>query len=392
MQNDDLEVKVTKNKYVNDIFDISVSRYNPLTNDYDELPNSPFIVGLKENSKDSEGNNVFIENVFNDDNLLFTPLINNSVFENFTDDKSWVKLNGGNRGSEIDGSDLANIYDELQDNEKFSIKFAFDSTSSDEVISKFESLRENYQKRCRFLYCSPDKSAEEILGNPEIAHRNINNRGMYCYVLTWGIHKDVYQGNDFLCSNMGLITGKLVDVLNNGWGEPMWLNGDNNVGGQLGSSIIKLNRKATQSQLEKFADLFLNPIIMSKTYGPFIENASTRQTKFTVLSDIGISSLVDTILELIEKNVLPQRVGKFIDDVAYSNVRSGCNSILDAYAYALEDRFVLCDSTNNTPEMRNNETLVATVGIIPKKYAKKIIFNLTLHKSGVDIEEVVTNI
>lgn len=392
MQNDDLEVKVTKNKYVDDIFDISVSRYNPLTNDYDELPNSPFVVGLKENSKDSEGNNVFIENVFNDDNLLFTPSINNSVFENFTDDKSWVKLNGGNRGSEIDGSDLANIYDELQDNEKFSIKFAFDSTSSDEVISKFESLRENYQKRCRFLYCSPDKSVEEILDNPEIAHRNINNRGMYCYVLTWGIHKDVYQGNDFLCSNMGLITGKLVDVLNNGWGEPMWLNGDNNVGGQLGSSIIKLNRKATQSQLEKFADLFLNPIIMSKTYGPFIENASTRQTKFTVLSDIGISSLVDTILELIEKNVLPQRVGKFIDDVAYSNVRSGCNSILDAYAYALEDKFVLCDSTNNTPEMRNNETLVATVGIIPKKYAKKIIFNLTLHKSGVDIEEVVTNI
>lgn len=390
-QKDDLKVKVVTNKYVDTAFDIHVSRYNPIKDEYVELLNSPFTVGLTENSKDSEGNNIYIENIFNDNQLLFTPYVNHDTFDSFTSDTTYVELNGGDRGAEISGSDLANVYDALMDTETYNVKIVFDATSSDEVISKFETLRESYQKRCRFMYCSPNTSVENILADPAIAHRNVNNRGLYCYVLTWGIHKDVYNGNNFLCSNMGLIVGKMVDILNNGYGEPMWLD-QNGIGGQLGSSITKLSYNANQSQLEKLADNFVNAVINSKTYGVFIENASTRHTNLSVLSDIGISSLVDTILELIEKNVLPKRIGKLIDDTAYTDVRSGCNSILSAYANALEDYYVLCDNTNNTAEMRNQETLVVEVAIVPKKYSKKIILSLSLYKSGVDVEEAVTSL
>ena len=393
MQKDDLQVKVIKSENVDNAFDVTVYRYSPLSNDYEELAESPYTIGLKSTSKDNEGSNIFIENVFSKSNqLMFTPLvIDDSDPSTFIDDTIPVSLGGGSRGTPAEVSDFSALYEELQDSTTYDIRFAFDPMGYPEVVTVFRDLRNNYQKYCRFEYCTPNVKAHEIIAEPSTYGVISDNRGLYCYCLTWGIHRDAYQGNDFLCSNMGLIASKLVGVLEVGGGVPAWID-ENGVGGILGGSITKLMQRASEPELEKLNKLCFNPIVMDVKYGAMIEGWKTRQVKETVYSYIGQSSLTDTILELIVKNVLPPRIGKLIDDTTYSAVRSECNTILRTYSQWLEDYYVLCDDTNNTDETKNAQRLQVAVGIIHKGYASQIDFNFSTFKNGINIEEEIKNI
>ena len=389
MQADDLKVQVKASDNVDNAFDITVSRYNPVQEAYADLPTT-YTVGLTEQSKDNYGSNIYIGNVFGDNQLMFTPLVVNSTYSSFTNDTSPVALTGGNRGDSVGGSDLATLYSGLQDTRKYALKYAVDGTASSAVVAVFENLRNNYQGYCRFLYCSPNISASSIIADPQSAHFGVTgNRGMYCYVTTWGIRKDIYLGNDFLCSNMGLIGGRLVDVLNAGGGVPAYID-ENGVGGILGSSITKLMQDVSDTEAEQLDTLGLNPVVMDNQYGAMIIGWRTRQVKLSVYSSIGQSSLADTLLELIVRNVLPPRLGKLIDETSYMNVRSGCNAILNTYQKYLEDYFVLCDSSNNTPETRNQQQLMVSVGVVFKGYAEKIIFNFVTYRNGVNVEEEIS--
>lgn len=390
MQEDDLQVQVTLSEDIENAFEIVVARYDPINLEYTEINNSPFIVGLSETSKDSYGDNIYINNVFGNNQTLFDAHVVTSIVDGFMNDDAMVNLSGGSRGIEVDGADVANIYEQLIDTNKYQLKFCVDGTNYSEVITKFENLRNSYQKRCRFIYCTADVDGNTIVENPNSYNFGVTaNRGMYQYCLTWGIHKDVYQGNDFKCSNTGLIAGCVVDYLDNEattTSAPAWIP-ENSVGGVLGSSITKLTQDTTSEDvLEMLDNLNFNAVINDYNYGAMIGGWRTRQVKKTDLSNIPISSLVDTLIEQIEKNVLPSRIGKMIDEASYSVVRSGCNSILGTYSNRLEDYYVWCDSDNNTAEMRNQERLVVSVGIVPKKFARTILLNFNIYKSGVDVE------
>lgn len=390
MQEDDLQVKVVTNKDIENAFDIHVQRYDTVEGNYLDVNNSPFTVGLKDTDKDNYGSNIYIENIFNDNQTMFTPLVINSDFDDFVSNTNYVKLGGGNRGAEVSGSDFAQIYQDLQDVDTYNVQYVVDPLSKDEVISVFESLRNNYQKYTRFLYCSPNLSADAILADPTLASRGItNNRGMYCYVLSWGIHQDVYNGNPFMCSNMGLIATKLVGVLQRGWGVPAFID-SNGVGGLLGSSITKLAYGANPSQLEQFSELCLNPIINDKTYGVMIEGWRTRQLALNVYSGIGQSSLADTLINNIVSNILPFCIGKLIDDTIYSYVRTNIESLLNNYSEPLEDFFVLCSDENNTSDTKNAQKLMVSVGVVFKGYAERVIFNFVSYRNGTNVEEELT--
>lgn len=394
MQEDDLQVQVALSEDIENAFEIVVARYDPINLEYVEINNSPFIVGLSETSKDSYGDNIYINNVFGNNQTLFDAHVVTSIVDGFMNDDSMVNLNGGSRGEEVDGADVANIYEQLIDTNKFQLKFCVDGTNYAEVITKFENLRNSYQKRCRFIYCTADVDGNTIVENPNDYNFGVTtNRGMYQYCLNWGIHKDIYQGNDFKCSNMGLVASCIVDYLDNEattTSAPAWIP-ENGIGGVLGSSITKLSQDTTSEDvLEMLDNLNFNAVINDYNYGAMISGWRTRQVKKTDLSNIPISSLVDTLIEQIEKNVLPSRIGKMIDEASYSVVRSGCNSILGTYSNRLEDYYVWCDSENNTAEMRNQERLVVAVGIIPKKFARQIILQFSIFKSGVDVKVEMT--
>lgn len=388
MQEDDIKVQVKLSEDVEDAFDISVFRYDPVELEYDEIARSPFTVGLSETSKNTYGDNIFIENIFDDNQTLFDVHVVNSEIDGFHDDINAVPLAGGSRGDEVDGADVATIYDQLVDISKYQLKFCVDGTGKHEVVPKFENLRNNYQKHCRFIYPTDDVDGETIVNSPSTYNYGVTgNRGMYQYCLSWGIHQDTYQGNNFKCSNMGLIAGRIVDMLNVGSGCPAWID-ENGVGGILGSSIVRLSQDGCgEDILEQLDNLNFNAVVFDYNYGAMIVGWRTRQVKKTVYSNIPQSSLADTIIELIENEILPSRIGKIIDEGSYSVVTMGINSILSSYSQYLEDYYVWCDSSNNTPEMREKEQLVVAVGIVFKNYARTVLLQFMSFRNGVSVQE-----
>lgn len=387
MQEDDLQIMVSKSTDVDDGFEIVVARYDPINLEYVEVNNSPFLVGLSETSKDTYGDNIYIEKIFGDNQQLFDAHVVTSIIDDFTDDDAMVNLSGGSRGEEVDGDDVANIYDQLIDTSRYQIKFCFDGTGFSEVVTKFETLRTSYQKRCRFFYPTQNVDGATIVANPNDYNYGITaNRGLYQYCLTWGIHKDVYQGNDFLCSNMGLVAQHIYDSIYTGMGTPAWID-ENGCGGIIGSAITKLSQEGTSEDiLEQLDNLNFNPVVNDYTYGPMIVSWRTRQVKKTIFSNIPQSSLADTIIELIEKEVMPYRIGKIIDEGSYAIVRSGVGNIMSAYSQFFEDYYVWCDGENNTPEMREREQLVITVGVVFKNIARTVLLQFKVYPSGTDVE------
>lgn len=391
MQADDLEVQVKLSEDNEGAFEISVFRYDPVELEYYEVNNSPFLVGLSETSKDSYGDNIYINNIFGDNQTLFDVSVVNSEIDTFTNDTKPVLLNGGSRGTEPDGADIAKIYEQLIDTSKYQVKFCVDGTNNAEVVTEFEKLRNNYQKRCRFLYPTADVTGDDIVESPTTYNFGVTaNRGLYQYCLTWGIHQDIYQGNNFKCSNMGLIAGRLVDTLNNGTGCPAWID-ENGVGGILGSSIVKLTKdNPSEDVLHQLDDLNFNAVVYDYYYGAMIVGWRTRQVKKTIFSNIPQSSLADTMIEAIEKQILPSRIGKLIDESSYSVVRNGVTSIVSSYSQFLEDYYVWCDSNNNPPETRNKEELHVDVGVVFKNYARMVIFTFQSFRNGVDVAVEMT--
>lgn len=395
MQKDNLAVKVTKSVDVDNAFSIAIYRFDEINNTWEEITSSPKVVGLKDNSKDNYGQNIFLERVFDDDSqILMSAQLVNADFDvsTFEDDTSYVKFNGGDMGEECTDSDLPVLYDELKDITKYQLKFCFDSHSSSSVVAKFEELRNNSQKYCRFLYCAPVLSADEIVTSPASAHFGVtSNRGLYCYVLNHGIHTDLYNGADFPCANMGLIAGKIVDMLALGGGAPMWVNGDGDVGGQLGASITRLiNSDVTEEQLEQLDTLGLNAVVNDPTYGMMIVSQKTRQVKLTVFSYISQSSIIDTILSRIIAEVFPSKIGKVLDGTLFTKTTLGMEQIVRTYAPWLEDWICLCDYSNNTDETRQNQQLMANLGIIFKGNAEKIILNCAVGSIGTNVQELVS--
>ena len=390
MQSDDLAIQVKKDDDVEG-FDISVFRYDFVEDDWSEVRNSPFLVGLKETSKDTYGDNIYIENIFNDEQTLFDAQVINADITDFVSDTSKVELKGGYRGDEVEGADLARVYDDLKDTAKYQIKFAFDGTASEEVVAKFELLRNGECKWTRFLYCGKNLSAEAIIADPSKVSCGINaNRGMYCYVTNWGIHKDIYQGNNFMCSNMGLIAGRFVDTLNVGGGQPAWIDGDDGVGGTLGDSIVKLAQSTSETQLEQLDTLGFNPVVYDASYGPMVVGWRTRQVvRKSAYSYISQSSLADTIVDLVERNVLPLRIGKIIDETAFSAVRTGCETILRNYSRFLDDYVVICDSRNNSDDTKADQKLIVAIGVQFAGFAEKIMFTFSSFRQGVNVEEEI---
>ena len=236
MQEDDLQVQVTASTDVDGAFEIVVARYDPVQLDYVQVKGSPFLVGLSDTSKDTYGDNIYIENIFGDNQQLFDAHVVTSIVDGFMNDDAMINLNGGSRGLAVDGADVASLYDQLVDTSKYQIKFCMDGTCSSEVVSKYETLRTSYQKRCRFIYCTADVDGNTIVENPNDYNFGVTaNRGMYQYCLNWGIHIDTYQGNDFKCSNMGLIASRIVDYLDNEantTSAPAWID-ENGVGRTL---------------------------------------------------------------------------------------------------------------------------------------------------------------
>jgi len=389
-QADDLKIQVTADEEIDGNFSMQVFQYLPTEKEYFEINGSPFNFSIDPLGKDGFGTNIYIENIFNEDEqTLFTPKVVAGEFTTFINDTTSKALFGGSRGTAITGSDLAVVYEDLKDKNKYPVKIIFDATAEDLVATKFEELRNSELTRTRFMLCTKNLSATALIADPDTAANGTVSRGIYYYCLSWGIHKDLFLGKNFLCSNMGLIAGKMADVLILGpGGNPAWID-ENGKGGQLGGAITKFIYGATESQLQLLDKARLNPVVFDSSYGNIIKSWRTRQTRLSDYAYIPQSSLADWIVERVESEVLPYQLGKEIDDFHMSVVKTKTDQILSSVQLWLEDFYTLCDRTNNTDATRAQQKFILTVGVVFVGYTNTIEFTFMNSPAGTSVEETI---
>jgi hypothetical protein len=353
---------------------------------------SPYTGSIVSGAKDGFGNVIYLETLLANNNYLVADVNTALTYSGLVPDTTSVAFDGGSRGDALAGSDIASAFSTyLQDPTTYNPKVIFACEDDSSVATAIETLSESYQTRSRFLLPTANDTATNLLTNTTSTKHSIDDRNINFFPLSWGIHKDLYNDNNFVCSNMGLIAKKYADSIQLSFGglSPMYFD-ENGVGGQLGSSIVSLSNTASGTQWEDFDKAGMNPIRYYPGVGPVIVGDKTSSS--TILTDYSYtihSEIANYILENIEQQVLPAQIGKPNDTFHREQVRAKADLIVSQVSNYLEDYYIQCDESNNNADVRNLRKFVLTIGVIFEKNSQTIEFIFINSRSGLDIQEVV---
>ncbi len=398
-QADDLAVIVSDYNSAGQ-FTLEVYRQDPDdSTSYTEFDESPYTVSIIEGDKDGYGQGVYLTNVFDpdsEDEFWLTPIVNLTAFDTFTDDSDYVDFGGGVR---VVGetSDIVEGFDYLTDIDTYSdVNLIFDTTAEANVLVEFETLRGSdsspgSQGRSKFLAPCAMQTVSSILSDTATAKGNIEERGINFFANSYMYHKDIYNDSPFINSGMGLIARRYGDSKAQSYGalSPSYID-ESGIGGQLGSSVIKLVNTATESQLKSLNSAGINGI--KKITGSGFTIVADRTSQSSTLSDYSFtihSDLADYIIKTIEEEILPLQLLKSNDAQHRANVKAKSEMVMNGVDQYLEDWIVKCDEENNTDTIRNQRKFVLTIAVIFEKNSQQIVFNFVNSRSGTDLTQTV---
>ncbi len=348
----------------------------------------PITVSLDPEAEDGYGDNIYIENVLDNDDYMVAFVNSDLSYTSFTDSTTYTDFNGGDRGDTVSGADLAAGYDYFQKARKYAVDVFFDPTNDSTIPAKYTSLRNSYQTTSRYILSmgSLDYDAAIAAGVP------VDNIGVSVY---WnrGKVENYYATTGPVWTNLlGEVAQKHADIITGAFGgiAPAWID-ENGWGGQLSSGrIIEMEYDPDETQLEALDEARINAIIDHPNYGPMI---TSRRTTASTLSDYSFIDNVgarDYIVRNIQNNVLPYQIVKMNDDVHRTIVRNKCDTIIAPMTVAprnvIRAYAIKCDEENNNDDVLNEEKFVLQVAVKFTPKSRTIIFTFinTSQSSSVD--------
>ncbi len=384
-QADDLAVIVTE---TSDVF--TINAYQKSSGIYTEIESSPYSVSLTPGTKNGFGKNIYITDVFTDDDY-FIPVINSALaFSTFVDDTTYVDLAGGSRGSTITITELTLGWNYFKQANKYYADIFFDCTNNSGIPALFNTLRNTYQKYSSYILSLPNESSTAAISTKQ--GYSINNRGIYFY-WNWGKVEDTYNNSYFYSPLIGRVAGKFADMVDvyNGL-APSWID-ENNHGGQLGSGILELVYDPSESELEDLDTANINPIVFYPNYGVMITSQKTSTTTLSDYSYIGHSRTADYIISNVIDQVLPFQLTKLNDLIHRTTVKSKSEAIVNPLLASpynlLRQARIVCDETNNTDAVLARREFALTIIIKFTPFSETIKFVFINSEQGVDVNEVV---
>lgn len=356
--------------------------------DYSQLAGSPIQISLTEGTKDDNGKNIYIKDVFSD-LLLFDYSVNTSlVYTTFTDDTSQIDFVGGYRGEAITATELALGWNQFQNKNTYECNLFYETTADTSIPAIFETLRNTYQTRAHYILPLPQEDGLSAISTK--AGYSISDRGI-SYYWNYGIVTDTYNNSRLTSPLIGKVVQKFAAMsdIYNGL-QPMWED-ENNHGGQLGGGIEEMLFDADEDLLKAMDDGRVNPIVFDNNLGFVIKSGRTSLTKNSDYRSIGHSRLADFIIEIIEKQILPSQIGKLNDNVHRTSIKNRTEQILDPITSApfnlLREFFVQCDENNNTDDVMSREEFHLLVKIKFTKFSEFIKLFFINTPQNVSVEE-----
>jgi len=371
-----------------DIFTAKVYTKNTLGS-WVEINASDIEFSFSPDAENGFGTNVFIENAFKNSDYIIPIVTDGATVSTFVDDSTTVAFDGGDRGDEVSGSDLAVGWDQFQSTRKYQIDVFFDATADQAVPAKFSTLRGSYHKYSKFILPTPNQSISDTLSYV----LPVQNRGVF-YYYGWFEMLNVYNNTGNVISTpTGEVAKNIADIVVRAFGgiAPAWIN-ENGLGGQLTSGrFVEAQYDPDEAQLEQLDTARINPIVLDPNYGAMIMSRRTSVAGLSDYSFIDYSGLIDYAVKNIEEQVLPYQVVK-LNDAAHRNiVVNKTNSILEPMTVAprnvIRNYAIKCDEENNNDEVLAREEFKLDVAIKVTPKSRTIVFTFINTPQTSSVEE-----
>ncbi len=382
---DDIGVKAVYDT-TNSYFTMNVYQKDKNSN-FQELIDSPVNFSLVENTKDGFGQNIYIDNVF-DDTTILTPVVNTDLaYSTFSDDSIRVNLAGGDRGSAITITERTTGYDYAKQCDVYKADIFFDSSADGGIPTIFSTLRTTHQKYSHYILTLPNESKSSAITT--MGTYSLDDRGISVY-WNWGKVQDTVTGNIFYAPLTGPVATKhavMVDVYNAL--QPAWIGDGVHNGILSGFGILELSQSYIQSDLEELGEAKINPIIKSEK-GFMIENAVTTKITPSPMNQIGHSRLADYIISNVISNVLIYQIEQLNDAIHRQTVSQGCINIISPLKPVyLINYTIKCDEENNNDIIQAQEKFILQVAVKYTGFSKETEFIFTNVSGDISVEEAV---
>ena len=170
------------------------------------------------------------------------------------------------------------------------------------------------------------------------------------------------------------------------WGprQPYYIVAGPNYGALSYSGLVGPDYNFSRSDLDVLEPKGINAIIYVPRLGTYISsNQTAKQIPVSALSKIHIRELVIYLQNEIE-HLLQSYQWELNTQPLRDTIKAKADAICDRiynnggiYAY-----INICDETNNTPEVIDNEMIILDTEIEPARGAGKMVHQLTIHKTG----------
>lgn len=140
----------------------------------------------------------------------------------------------------------------------------------------------------------------------------------------------------------------------------------------------------TRAQLDILEPMGVNATVYVPRKGTFINsNQTAKQTPVTALSKIHVRELVIYLQDQIE-DLLQNYQWEFNTDSLRNLIKAKADSICENIQanHGIYAFYNVCDSSNNTDEVIDNEMIILDTAIEPTRGAGKMVQQLTIHKTG----------
>jgi len=398
----------------------------------DSVAVETYLVGVAEGSKNSDGGNIWAQEVVNKRSKLIWVNTTNIVNSGATtvamsggiavsagvpahcDDgtgadqatcegagDTWVlEVDAGTVGSNeyIQGWNLLQNADEINISLAIGGGISNENTAQVAVVSKYiiENIAE-YRKDC-IAIVSPPKSEVVNVGGATNAVNNViswrtdvafNSASSYGtldgnYKYTYDVYSDTYRWIGFSGDIAGLMAR--TDDVRDAWWSPGGLNR-----GQI-KGVVKLAYQPSKAHRDQLYMLpnGINPIVTFPGQGTVLWGDRTLLVKPSAFDRINVRRLF-IILEKAISISAKYFLFEFNNEFTRKNFLNMVNPYLEGIKakQGMYDFYVQCDAENNTPEIIDSNQFVASIFLKPSKSINFITLNFVATKTGVDFAEVI---
>lgn len=361
------------------------------------------------NAKSDDGGTIYYKDVINQRSKYIwwandrTGAVSNTA-EFLTSSEGLVPLNmrlvGGADGpneTDVPFGTLAFAYDQFKSKEEIDISLVMQGKARGEPVTHYtqlgnyiiDNITEHRQDCLAFI--SPDYN--DVVYNPYEQAADVVSFRNSLRSSSWGVvdsgykyqydkYNDVYRWVPLNGDIAGLCAR--TDETNDPWWSPAGLNR-----GHI-KNVVRLAYNPKKTDRDVLYKSGVNPVVASQGEGTYLFGDKTLLAKPSAFDRINVRRLFIVLRKAIER-ASKYTLFEFNDDFTRAQFRNLINPYLRDVKgrRGIYDFLVVCDTTNNTPEIIDRNEFVADIYIKPARSISFITLNFVAVRTGVSFSEVV---